>query len=58
MADQVETPKVVGYSITGPTANDASATKVVAYMILVPGEIAAGDTTRQGHVHAQILRRS
>ena len=58
MADQVETTKVVKYVLTGPNSDDASVSKVVMYLLLEPGDIVAGDTTSQGHVHAQILRRS
>lgn len=58
MADQIETTKVVKYVLTGPNADDVAVSKVVMYLLLEPGEIVAGDTTRQGHVHAQILRRS
>lgn len=54
---QVETSKSVAYAISGNASTDIAASKVVAYMILVPGEIEAGDTTRQGHVHAQVIRR-
>jgi hypothetical protein len=59
MAAQIEVPKVVQYVATGSDSNEASASKVVAYLILVPGEIEAGEDTsnRQGHVHTQIIRR-
>lgn len=54
---QVEATKVVAYVATGSTGAEAASSKVVAYMILTPGTIEAGDTSRQGHVHTQILRR-
>ena len=57
MADQVEVSKSVAHVLTGPDGDEASAAKVVAYMILVPGEI-VDDSTRQGHIHTQILQRS
>jgi len=59
MADQLETTKVVQYVLTGPDANELSATKVVMYLLLEPGEIAPGDLSAgQGHIHAQVIRRS
>jgi hypothetical protein len=57
MAAQVEVPKSVAYVVTGSDGDEASASKVVAYLILVPGEIAEGDRG-QGHVHTQLITRS
>lgn len=57
MADQVEVPKVVKYVLTGPNDDEAAVSKVVMYLLLEPGEIVAGDTTRQGHVHTQVISR-
>jgi hypothetical protein len=54
---QIETTKAVAYSAVGTPADNISVTKVVAYMLLVPGE-AEDDSNRQGHVHAQIIKRS
>lgn len=58
MANQIEAPKIVQYVLTGSNSNEISAPKVVMYLLLEPGEIVAGDTTRQGHVYSQIIRRS
>jgi hypothetical protein len=57
MANQVEVPKSVAYVVTGSDGDEASASKVVAYLILIPGEIAEGDRG-QGHVHTQLITRS
>lgn len=58
MADQIEATKLVKYVLIGPENDELSVSKVVMYLLLEPGEIVAGDTTRQGHVHAQVIRRS
>ena len=54
---QAEASKVVKYVVTGSDGDECSAAKVVAYLILVPGE-GSDDSNRQGHVHSQIVRRS
>lgn len=54
---QIETTKVVKYVVIGANDDEIAVSKVVAYLILEPGEIEAGDTSRQGHVHAQVIRR-
>ena len=54
---QVETTKSVAYVATGPASTDNSVSKVVAYFVLVPGEIVDDGSGRQGHVHTQIVRR-
>lgn len=56
MADRASVSKSVAYAVTG-NADSAIATKVVAYIVLEPGE-SADTSNRQGHVHTQILRRS
>lgn len=58
MAAQIETSKVVQYVVIGSADDSSSASKVTMWLILEPGEIEAGDTTRQGHVSSQIIRRS
>lgn len=55
MADRVEVAKVVAYAMTGQT-NAVKVTKVVAYLVLEPGESGEAPPT-QGHVHTQIFRR-
>lgn len=56
---QIEGTKVISFVVTGPNADEASATKVLLHLILEPGESEAGESAvRQGYVHAQILRRS
>jgi hypothetical protein len=57
MADQIETTKSVSYVVTGSDSDEASASKVVLYLILVPGQLAEGDRG-QGHVHTQLITRS
>lgn len=54
---QIEVTKSVAYVATGSPADSATVPKVVAYMVLVPGESGADDSNKQGHVHPQILRR-
>lgn len=53
---QIEASKVVAYAATGSAANEASVSKVVAYLILSPGSIDTGPQG-QGHVHTQVIRR-
>lgn len=57
---QVQVPKVVPYVAIGPNSDEVSASKVLAYFLVVPGESEGGEDTsgRQGHIHTQILRRS
>jgi hypothetical protein len=54
---QIETTKVVPFVVIGANADEIAASKVIMYLVLEPGEQAAGDTTRQGHIHAQVIRR-
>lgn len=54
---QIEVPKLVAYAAVGTPADNIAVSKVVAYMILIPGE-AEDDSNRQGHVHTQIIKRS
>lgn len=54
---QVDVSKSVAYSVIGSNSDEVTAPKVVAYMILVPGEI-EDDSNRQGHVYSQIIRRT
>lgn len=56
MADRASVSKSVGYVLTGTEAA-AKATKVVAYIILEPGDDGTSPA-RQAQVHTQILRRS
>ena len=57
MADQVEVAKLVSYVTTGAPVDNVSVSKLVMYVLAVPGD---GDDTsnRQGHVHTRIIRRS
>jgi hypothetical protein len=57
MAAQIETTKSVAYVVTGSDSDEASVTKVVMYMILVPGQLAEGERG-QGHDHTQLITRS
>ena len=54
---QIEVPKAIAYAVLGNPSDNISVTKVVAYVILVPGE-GEDDSNRQGHVHTQIIKRS
>ena len=54
---QIEVSKNVAFVALGNLAADISAPKVVAYVILIPGE-GEDDSNRQGHVHTQIIKRS
>jgi hypothetical protein len=38
-------------------SDSAAVSKVVAYLILVPGDSGPDTSNRQGHVHTQIIRR-
>lgn len=58
MANQIEVPKLVAFTAIGAGGDEEAVSKLVAYLVLVPGEIEPGDTTRQGNVYAQIIRRS
>jgi hypothetical protein len=57
---QIEVSKLVPYVVTGSSTDEVTVSKLVAYFVVVPGESEGGDddSGRQGHVHAQILRRS
>jgi hypothetical protein len=57
MANQAQVTKSVAHVMTG-SSGAASASKVVAYMILTPGDIVADDSNRQGHVYSKIIVRS
>lgn len=56
MADRASVTKSVGYVMTGTDAA-VKATKVVAYVVLEPGDEGVSPA-RQAQVHTQILRRS
>lgn len=53
---QIETTKVVSYVAIGPDSDEAAVTKLVAYVILEPGE-GVDTSNRQARVHTQIMRR-
>lgn len=56
MANRAEVSKSVAFAVVGAPTLIASASKVVAYAILEPGE--SEDTSnRQGHVYTRIIRR-
>jgi hypothetical protein len=57
MADQAEVTKAVAHVATGQVSDSAAVSKVVAYLILVPGDSGPDTSNRQGHVHTQIIRR-
>lgn len=53
---RIQVPKVTGYISTG-IDDVAKVAKVVAYLILEPGDSEVGDTSIQGHAYTQIVRR-
>lgn len=57
---QLQVPKSNATILLGSDGDEISAPKVMLYLILEPGTPEAGEDSggRQGHVHAQILRRS
>lgn len=55
---QIQASKLVAYAATGSPSNSTSVSKLVAYMILVPGDSGPDTSNRQGHVAQQIIRRS
>lgn len=57
MANQVEVTKSVAHVVTGSPADNVAVSKVVMYLILVPGESGPDTSNKQGHVHTQIIRR-
>jgi hypothetical protein len=54
---QIEVGKSVAYAALGSPAGNITVSKVVAYILLIPGE-GEDDSNRQGHVHTQIIKRS
>ncbi len=53
---QIEVPKSVAYSLIGPPASSVAASKIVAYVVLVPGN---EDTAPSGagYVYSNITHR-
>lgn len=54
---QIEATKVVKYVVVGADDDEISVSKCIMYLLLEPGDTEPGTTTRQGHVHAQKIRR-
>lgn len=55
---QIELSKFNLYAETGITGDDeAQVPKINMYLELTPGEPDAGDTSRQGMIFAQIVRK-
>lgn len=50
---QIEIPKTVTHVVIGPDSDEIATTKVVAFIILIPGEDTGGSTGRQGHVYGR-----
>lgn len=57
MTTQVQVTKEFGAVVIGPPAATAAVSKVVAYIIMVPGEDAGGSSNRQGHVYGRQVER-
>lgn len=54
---QIEVPKLTQHAIIGPDNDEIAVTKLVMFVILQPGDSGTDTSNRQGHVHAQIIRR-
>jgi hypothetical protein len=57
MANQVEVAKLTQHTAIGPPADNIAVSKLVMFVLLVPGESGPDTSNRQGHVHTQIIRR-
>lgn len=58
MADQIEVSKVNSFVALGPPANNIAVSKVVMFVVLVPGEDGSAETpSRQGFCYGQRLER-
>lgn len=55
---RIESTKLGAVVATGSPSNAASVSKVMAYVLLVPGDDGSTDeTARQGYCYAQKIRR-
>ena len=54
---QIEVGKSVAFTVIGAPDATVGVSKVVAYVIMVPGEDSGGSSNRQGHVHGEITHR-
>lgn len=54
---QVEVSKEVSHVVIGAPNASIAASKVVAYVIMVPGTDAGGSSHRQGHVYGRQVQR-
>jgi hypothetical protein len=57
MANQIEVPKLTQEIALGAPAGNISVTKLVMYVLLEPGDSGTDSSNRQGHTHAQLIRR-
>jgi hypothetical protein len=60
MADQIEVSKVTSFAAVGPPAGHISASKVVMFVVLEPGDDGSGGadiSTRQGFCYGQRVGR-
>jgi hypothetical protein len=53
---QIEVTKLNMLGLIG-TSGHVNVSKLTMHVLLIPGESGPDDSGRQGHVHAQILRR-
>lgn len=53
---QIEVTKIIKFVGVEPPSGHAAAPKIVMYAMGMPGE-SSGSSNKQGHVHAQIIRR-
>lgn len=58
MADRIEVAKTTQFVAVGAPAGSIAVSKVVAFVLLVPGDGGGEDTpVRVSHIYAQKLRR-
>jgi len=58
MTGTVDTSKIVGYEVVGPEADTAVVSKLVMYVIYMPGSPTGTPAPKQAHVYSQIIRNS
>jgi hypothetical protein len=58
MADQVEVSKLFGSVVTGPPANHISVSKLVMFVVAVPGNSPDAPPSGQGRVRTRIITRA
>lgn len=54
---QIEVTKLPSFVAIGSDGDEASASKVVMYVLLTPGDPTGEEPTRQVHIYTQKIRR-